>query len=99
RGADRRRPGLAPRRDRRVADEGIALTLAAEGAGGAVTRHERHLVAQWPELAGDRVEQVLVVAHREVGAADRAGEQHVADESEASRTVEEHHVAGRVAGA
>jgi hypothetical protein len=32
-------------------------------------------------LVDDRVEQVLVVAHREVGAADRALEQHVADQA------------------
>ena len=40
-----------------------------------------------------------MVAHREVRAPDAALEQHVADDSEAARLVEEDHVAGRVPGA
>ena len=44
--------------------------------------------------------QRRVVAAREVGAADRASEQHVADERDAARAaLREHDVAGRVAGA
>lgn len=39
-----------------------------------------------------------MIAAREIGAADRAGEQHVADDREPVRTAEEHDVTGRVAG-
>src|SRR5690606_18048246 len=54
-------------RHRRVADERVALPLSSEGARRSVPGYERHLVPQGPELAGDRVEQVLVVTHRKVG--------------------------------
>ena len=52
-----------------------------------------------PEPPGDRVDQILVVAHREVGAADRALEQHVADDGELRGGMVEDDMAGRVAGA
>src|SRR5690606_23472574 len=44
-------------------------------------------------------DQVLMVAAREVRAADRALEQHVSDDRELARPVKEHDVARRVAGA
>ena len=47
--------------------------------------------------AGDRVEQVLVVAHRKIGAPDRSLEQHVAHLGEPRLAVEEDDVSGRVA--
>src|SRR5690606_3146783 len=92
----RRDFALAPRRNGRVADERIARPFAAERAGRAVSRNESHLVAEWPELAGDRLDQVLVIAHREVGPSDRAGEEDVADEGEPGRAMEERHVSWRV---
>lgn len=79
--------------------EGVVATLFAEGAFRAVARGEGHVVAQWQQLGLDRVDQVGVVALREVGAADAAGKQHIAHEGMAGAFVEEHHVAGRVAGA
>ena len=57
------------------------------------------IIPQRPELAGDRIEQVLMVAQREVGAADGAGEQHIADEGETRWPVEKDDMAGRVTGA
>ena len=62
-------------------------------------RHEHSRVAERPEPPGDRVDQVLMVAHREVGAADRALEQHVADTGELRFGMVEHDMARRVAGA
>ena len=59
---------------------------------------ETHVVAQGKELVADRVDQRRVVAARKVGAADRALEQHVADEGQLCFRLVEHHVAGRVAG-
>ena len=52
--------------------------------------NEGHIVAQRPELLGDRVDQVLVVAHRKIGAPDAALEEHVAHHGELARAVEEH---------
>src|SRR3546814_11031743 len=40
------------------------------------------VVAQGPEFLSDRREELLVIAAREVGAADRALEQYVADDRE-----------------
>src|SRR6185503_9444779 len=54
----------------RVCDEGVGAAFLAEGRGRAVARHESDIVAQWPELAGDGVDQLLVVAARKIGAAD-----------------------------
>src|SRR5690242_3278607 len=58
-----------------VGHPGVGLPLAAEGGHGPVAGHEAHVLAQRPELAGDRVDQLLVVPAREVGAPDRALEQ------------------------
>jgi hypothetical protein len=77
---------------------GIAAPLAAEGGHRAVAGNEFDIVAQRPELAPDRIDQGLVVAARKIGAADAAGEQHVADQGQLRRRVEEHHMARRVAG-
>jgi hypothetical protein len=61
-------------------------------------QYEGDVVAEREEALADRGEQLRVVAAREVGAADRAREQHVADEGEARGRVHEHDVARRVAG-
>ncbi len=60
---------------------------------------EHHVVAERPELRDDRLQQRRMVAAREIGASDRAGEQHVADDREAVGRGEEDDVPGRVAGA
>src|SRR5690606_33115031 len=85
--------------DHRIAHEGIARPLVAEGRHLPVPGHEGHVIAERPELAGDRANQGGVIAAREVGAADRALEQHVADDREPRLAMEEHHMPGRVAGA
>ena len=60
---------------------------------------EGRLAAHRPQLLGDRFDQMLVVAHREVPAADRALEQYVADDRQLRFRMLEDDVAGRVAGA
>ena len=62
-------------RQHAVGDEGVGPPLLAEGAHRAVAGDEMGVVAQWPQPGRDRVDQILVIAHREVGAADRALEQ------------------------
>src|SRR6516225_7683124 len=89
-------PGV---RQHGVRHKRIGPPLPPEGRNLLVAGDEGHVVAERPELAGDRVDQVLVAAAWEVGAADRAGEEYVADLGEPGLAVEEHHVAGRVAGA
>ena len=42
--------------------------------------HERGVVAHRPQLGGDRLDQLLVIAARKVPAADRSAEQDVADD-------------------
>ena len=64
-----------------------------------MARNEGDVLAQRPELLRDRIDQLLVIAQREVGAPDAAGEQHVADHRELARPVDEDDVAWRVARA
>ena len=90
--------GLGPRQHP-VGDERVGAALLAEGAHRAVAGDEGGVVAQRPEPPGDRVDQVLMVAHREIGAADRALEQDVADDRELRGGMVEDDMAGRVAGA
>src|SRR3546814_5929575 len=85
-----------PRNALALADEGVRPALLAEARGAAMARHEDDVVAEGPELLADRAQQRRMVAARQVGPADRAAEQHVADEGEAVRGVEEDHVAGGV---
>src|SRR6266481_4620501 len=79
-----------------VGDERVGPSLLAEARHRSVPRHETHVVAQRPELGGDGVDQVGVVAAWKVGASDGALEQHVAHLGEARLAMEEDHVAGRV---
>ena len=46
-----------------------------------MARHEGDIVAERKQLGADRVDQVGVIALRKIRAADRALEQHVADQS------------------
>ena len=77
----------------------VALALAPKAAFRAVAGDEDGVVAHGPQALGDAVDELLVVALGEVGAADAAGKQHIAHEGVARAFVEEHHVAGGVAGA
>src|SRR5512138_542512 len=63
-----------------IRDEGIGDALLAEGRHRPVAADERDVVAERPQLVADGVDQGVVAAAREIGAADRAGEQHVADQ-------------------
>src|SRR5258706_12487111 len=65
-----------------VGDERIVLAFHAEGGNLIVPRNKGHVVAQRPELAGDRGDQILEVAAWKVGPPDGAPEQHIADLSE-----------------
>src|SRR4029079_2888344 len=60
---------------------------------------EGGLVAHRPEPSGDRADELLLVAAREIPAPDRALEQHVADHRELRFRMVEDDVAGRVARA
>ena len=60
---------------------------------------EHGLVAHRPQALDDAVDQILVVALREVGAADAAGQQHIAHKRPINLRSVEHHMAGRVARA
>jgi hypothetical protein len=64
-----------------------------------VAGDEIGLAAQGPEPRDDGVEQVLMVAHREIGAADRPLEQDIADHRDVRRRVVENDMARGVAGA
>ena len=60
---------------------------------------ECRLVAHWPQALGDRMDQLLLVPVREIPAADRAAEQHVADQRDARFRLVEDDVPGGVARA
>ena len=62
-----------------------------------MTRQEQHVVAERPKLAGDRFDQQIVIAARQVGAANGAPEQYVADDGKPRGFVEIDDVSRRVA--
>ncbi len=49
---------------------------------------DRDIISQGQKLFSDRFEQLPLIASGEIGAADRAGEQHVADDRQALRRTE-----------
>lgn len=61
-----------------------------------MTGQQGDIVAQRPDTLTDGIEQRLMVAAREIRSSDRAPEDHVADDRDASARVVEDHVAGRV---
>ncbi len=61
--------------------------------------NEHRVIAHGPELAGDAVEQLLMIAAGKIGAADRPGEQHIAHPATPRLGLVEHHMARRVARA
>ncbi len=56
--------------EREIADEGVGLALMAKGGNRAMAWNESGVIAQRPELAGDRIDQLLEIPFREVRAAD-----------------------------
>jgi len=65
-----RAKGTAPRKSRQrvIAHELIGLALLTKGAGGAMAGNEGDIFAQRPEALGNAVDQVLMIAAREIGA-------------------------------
>ena len=63
-----------------LADKRIVAAFVADVRPRAVAGDELDIVAERPEALADGADQGGVVAAREVGAADRALEQHVADD-------------------
>ena len=82
-----------------VANEGVVAPLLAEGRHRPVARDETDIITERPELVADRTDQRGVIAARQVGTADRALKQHIANHRQSRWRMEKHHVAGRVAGA
>src|SRR5262249_40434967 len=95
----RLRPLAVPTPAPSSGEEGIGLTLLADGAHGTVAADEDEVVAERDELRLDGLNEGGVIPIGEVGAPDGASEQHVANEGKALRSVNEHHRARRVAGA
>ena len=60
--------------------------------------HELHVVAERPEPARYGLDKLLVIATRKIRAPDRTCKQNVANERHFRAHMEEHDVAGRVAG-
>src|SRR5579872_5403730 len=88
--------GLSPLCKQPVGDEGIAPALGTEGRHRSVPRHESHVIAERKEPLAGRSDQRLVVAARKIGAAYRAGEEHITHPGAALPRMKEHHVSGRV---
>src|SRR5262249_1134701 len=95
----RLRPLAVPTPAPSSGEEGIGLTLLADGAHGTVAADEDEVVAERDELRLDGLNERGVIPVGEVGAADGAAEEHVANERKAVRRVNEAHRARRVAGA
>ena len=85
-------------RQRCVSDKWIGPPLVAEGRHRPVSRHKGGVVAHRPQTRGDRADQLLLIAAREIPAADRALEQDVADQRELGWRMVEDDMAGGVAG-
>lgn len=86
----------APSAEEAIRDERVVRALCAERRRGPVAGQKRHVVAERKELLANRMDQLRVIALREIRAADRAGEQHVADDRKTRAAMEVHDVAGRV---
>lgn len=59
---------------------------------------ELHIIAQWPQLVDDRVDQRLGVAAWKISAAHGASENHIADLGDARGPIEEDDMSGRMPG-
>lgn len=72
----------------------VGATLLADSATRSVAANEADVVTEWKDLVADGIEELLMIAARQVGAADRAVEQHVADMGKILRAIEIDDVAG-----
>lgn len=77
----------------------VAAPLAPEGAFGAMAGDEHRVVAHRPQALLDAGDQGVIVALRKVGAANRAGKQHITDKGPLGLGRVEHHMSRRMAGA
>src|SRR3954464_6782081 len=77
----------------------VGHPLLPEARAGAVAADEADVIAERQQLVLDRTDQGGMAAAGQVGAADRAVEQDVADMREAQAPIEKDDAAGRVAGA
>jgi len=78
---------------------GVGAALAPEGALRPVAGDEHRVVAHGPQALRDAVDQMLVIALGEIGAADAAGEQHIANKRAVHLGRIKHHMPRRVARA
>ena len=65
---------------REIADIRIGLALPAECRHLAVAGDEMHVVAERPQARGDRIDELLMIAARQIAAPDGTCEQDVTDE-------------------
>ena len=61
--------------------------------------HEGHVIAHRPQPLHDRVEQLLMITARKIGAADRTLKEHIAHDRQTAGCMKEHHMTRGVAGA
>ena len=60
---------------------------------------EGHIIPQWPKLGRDGIDEVGMIAAREIGATDRPLKQHIPDNCQTAGLVMENDMSGRMAGA
>src|ERR1041385_2800377 len=80
----------------RVVEEWVGDPLMPDGRAGAMAADKTDVIAERQQLFGDGTDQGRMAAAGQIGAADRAVEQHVADMGEAHLLVEKHHAARRM---
>jgi hypothetical protein len=82
-----------------LANIGVGEPLFAEAGDRSVSGYKADIIPQRKQGVVDGVEELVVVSTREVGAADAALKQNVADKRKLRLPMEEGDVAGSVAGA
>src|SRR5690606_36134595 len=82
-----------------IRNKGIVPPLHPRGRKRPVPWHEGHVIAQRPEALADGLNERAVIAARKIRTVDRALKENIAHNRKARRLMEEHHMAGRVAGA
>ena len=80
-------------------DVGVRLAFLANSARRAVAANKRHVIAERQQLRLDRADQQFGTTAGQIGATDRALEQHIANEGEPLRSIEQHDRAGRMSWA
>src|ERR1700690_2675519 len=84
--------------ERQIAHIRVCFSLPAEGRHLAVAGDEMHVVTERPKASGNRIDQLLMIAPRQVGAADGARKQHVPDKRDLGGTVVKNDMTRCVAG-